>query len=67
MPEDRDSEKIKAALSAIKGYQARMGGTESSWRLDIPLWRLASEGLLVLLLGFVCGKGLGIIYQFIFG
>ncbi|MHC4873416.1 MAG: hypothetical protein ACYTFY_16350 [Planctomycetota bacterium] len=64
-----EQEKLKAALGNIQNFQNKMkGGTlNSKLLLDIPLWRLAVEGIAAFTIAFICGKGLGIFYQVIFG
>lgn len=52
---------MKAALDQIKSFQKR---TRRQWRLDVPVWQLALEGLVAFLLAFVTGLGLAVLYSF---
>lgn len=64
-----EQEKLKAAIGNIKSFQDKMksGAPNTKLLLDIPLWRLAVEGIAAFTIAFICGKGLGIFYQVIFG
>ena len=63
MPEDdaRRQREIKAAMKQIKTFHG--GRKASRWRLDVPVWRLALEGLTVFFLAFMSGLGLAVLYQ----
>lgn len=64
-----EQEKLKQALGTIRDFQNKMKSNTNSSKLllEIPLWRLAIEGMVAFTIAFVCGKGLGIFYQVIFG
>jgi hypothetical protein len=61
----QDHEKIQSALNKIKGFQKKSEAVK--WFLEIPAWRLALEGIAAFAIAFVCGKGLGICFQILFG
>ncbi|MFH0911679.1 MAG: hypothetical protein V1918_09280 [Planctomycetota bacterium] len=66
MTRKQSAQDLQQALRTIKTYQDRHAA-DGRWRLDIPVWRLALEGLLVFGLAFVCGLGMGVFYQVLTG
>lgn len=62
--------KVNDAMRVIQGYQSRQGGAGRSghrWRLEVPPWQLALEGLAAFAIAFVSGLGLGVFYQVLLG
>ncbi len=64
-----NEDKVKATLGNIKNFQKKIKAhsANTNLMLDIPLWQLGIEGAITFIIAFVCGKGLGIFYQVIFG
>ncbi len=61
MPPDlRHQRELEATLRQIRTFQKR---ASENWRLEIPLWRLAVEGLATFVLAFMTGLGLAVLYQ----
>ena len=65
MAEDkRHKKELESALKQIKTIQARGA---RSWRLNVPVWRLAMEGMSIFLLGLFVGRGLYWLYEIFLG
>jgi hypothetical protein len=66
MAEDQESERrrrereMKAALERIRAFNEK---PVAGWRLEIPVWKLAVEGIALFLLAFLMGLGLGVLYR----
>ena len=65
----KEEDKLKATMGNIKNFQKKIKehSTTTNLMLDIPLWQLAIEGVSAFAIAFICGKGLGIFFQVIFG
>lgn len=55
MPND-----MQGALDKIRQFNTKR---PVRWRLDVTVWRLVFEGLLVFGMAFLVGLGLGIVYN----
>ena len=60
--EKRHQRELKAALKQIQEIQAR---ASRRWRLDVPLTKLAVQGLGFFGLAFLVGLGLGVLFNFV--
>ncbi|MBN1257381.1 MAG: hypothetical protein JXA52_06710, partial [Planctomycetes bacterium] len=72
MPPERKHQKIRSAMESINQFKQQTEAPPPSperarWRLDIPLWQLALEGMAAFIIAFVCGQGLGVFIQFLLG
>lgn len=68
MPEDaRKRLEMEAALKQIKNIQRRQQrkGGKRQWRLDVPLSRLAWQGIGVFVIGVLVGLGLFVLYRIV--
>lgn len=61
--DDHHKRTMDDALRQIQSYRTR--SSERRWQLDVPLWRLAAEGISVLVVGLPVGFGLAILWGFI--
>ena len=59
---DRHDREMKATIKQIKRVRAR---STRRWCLDVPLWRLAAQGLGMFVLAFFVGLGLAVLLQVI--
>jgi hypothetical protein len=57
---DPHEREVQAILRQIRAFQSRAA---RRWRLDIPLWRLAGEGLGIFVLGVLVGLGLCTLFE----
>ena len=57
---ERHQREVQAILQQIRSFQVR---ATRRWRLDVPLWRLAAEGLGIFVLGVLVGLGLYTLFQ----
>jgi hypothetical protein len=57
---DRHQREVQAVLKQIRHLQ---GGTIGRWRIDVPLWVMALQGLAMFLLAFCVGLGLAVLYE----
>jgi hypothetical protein len=63
MAEDtRRQREIQVILKQIQSLQVKAA---RKWRLDVPLWRLATEGVGIFLLGILVGLGLYTLFEVI--
>lgn len=60
MSEERREREIKAAMEQIRSRQKK---GRFRFRLDIPVWKLAIEGVIVFLLAFLVGLGFAVMYE----
>lgn len=60
----RRKRELQATLDQIRSFQDRM---RRGWRLDVPLWKLAIQGVLIFVFAFAVGLGLAVIFRVIFG
>lgn len=64
MEEDRRREReMKATLEQIESFKKVK---KTKWHIDIPLWKMAIEGICVFLLAFLVGLGFAVLYKTIF-
>ncbi len=66
MTDSGKARKVSAAVEQIRGFQERSGEPprrRTPWRLDVPVWQLAVEGVAAFVIAFVSGLGLGVLYQ----
>ncbi len=54
--------KQKKSPSARKTASAHPSQPQSSWHLDVPVWRLALEGIGVFVFAFLVGQGLATLF-----
>lgn len=59
----RHKRELDAALKQIKEIKKR---AERSWRLDVPLGKLAVQGIGIFALAFLVGLGLGVLWKLLF-
>lgn len=58
--ERRREREMKATLEQIKSFS---NNRKVRWRIDIPLWKMALEGVSVFLLAFLVGLGFAVLYK----
>ncbi len=61
--ENRHNEEINATLEQIKAFKEN--SNKSKFYIDIPIWRLAIEGISSFLLAIFVGMGLAVLYKII--
>jgi hypothetical protein len=49
---------IEAAMAQIRAFKER---SRRGWRLEIPVWKLAIEGMCSFLLAFLMGMGFAVL------
>lgn len=62
--EKRREREMNAAMEQIRSFHST---AKKGWTIDIPIWRLAIEGICTFMLAILVGLGLAIIYDLIFG
>ncbi len=61
MPQsDRHQREVQAVLRQIRSIK---GETVGRWRIDVPLWVMALQGLGLFCLAFCVGLGLAVLYE----
>ena len=60
--------KMQDAIKNIQQYQKKnnLGGFKfgsGDWQLNVPVIRLALEGVAIFGVAFMCGKGIGVFYE----
>ncbi len=63
--EIRHKEEVSATLEQIKAYKEGVASPKSKYYIDIPIWRLAIEGISAFLLAIFVGMGLAVLYKII--
>ena len=61
--EFQHQEEVNATLEQIKAFKE--GNEKSKFYIDIPVWRLAIEGISSFLLAIFVGMGLAVLYKII--
>ncbi|MHC4886763.1 MAG: hypothetical protein ACYTGH_16935 [Planctomycetota bacterium] len=63
-------QQVKKALDSIQRFQKKAGTAGDGmsfatgrWQLNVPVIRLALEGVFVFGVAFMCGKGIGVFYE----
>ncbi len=59
----RHQEEMTATLEQIKAFKESSG--KSRFYIDIPVWRLAIEGISAFMLAIFVGMGLAVLYKVI--
>ncbi len=59
----RREREIKSTLEQINSFK---GKPKSKWRLDVPVWQIAVEGICIFIMAFLFGNGLAVLYRSIF-
>ena len=58
--EKKHNRELNATLKQIRDYN---NNGKFKFRIDIPIWRLAIEGITTFMLAFIVGMGLAVLYK----
>lgn len=60
--QQRHEREMQSTLEQIKAFQHKK---RAGWRLEIPVWKLAVEGLCLFMLAFLMGLGFAVLYEIV--
>lgn len=61
--EKKHERELNATLKQIKDFNSNSQTGRFRFRIDIPVWRLAIEGITTFMLAFIVGMGLAVLYK----